>query len=187
LVVVKLKLVPTRGKARKRGLDQHAIDSRTGEYDGAMRVVRQALAELEAARTHNARTHNARTHDAPPATFRQAHARIDEALARAAAAAADVHTSLFEAAGGMHHAEVNPAVIVWKRRLNTALTLRSQHLMAQVDEEAAVPIAGAFPGNRAAYGPHQAGLDFDSHGDESPAAAVDLDVALSPASLGSTT
>jgi hypothetical protein len=151
LVLVRLKVAAPRGKASKRRSDERTRDARTGDYDGAMFAVRVALAEMEAARAHGA----------APETFRQAHARIDDALARAAAAAADVHTALFDAAGGVHHAEIDTEVIRWKRRLNTALTLRSQHLMAQVDEEAALPIAGAYAGNRAAYGPHQAGLDLD--------------------------
>jgi hypothetical protein len=152
LVLVRLTVAATRGKAGKARFDERACEALTGDYDGAMFAVRRSVAELEAARSHGA----------APEAFRQAHVRIDDALARAATAAADVHTALFDLAGGVHHAEVDPDVIRWKVRLNAALTLRSQHLMAQVDEEAARPIAGADAGNRAAYGPHQAGLDFDT-------------------------
>lgn len=174
---MRLKVAATRGKAHKRRFDARTRAARTGDYDGAMFAVRRAVAELETARAEGA----------APETFRQAHARIDGALVRAAAAAADVHTALFDAAGGVHHAEIDPEVIRWKRRLNTALTLRSQHLMAQVDEEAALPIAGAHAGNRAAYGPHQAGLDFDADGADSPAVVLDLDDAVNQTSAVSTT
>lgn len=174
LVPVRLNVAATRGKARARRSNERTRDARSADYGGAMFAVRRAVAELEAARAHGA----------PRATFRQAHARIDDELARAAAAAADVHTAVFDAAGGLHHAEVEPEVIRWKRRLNTALTLRSQHLMAQADEEAALPIPGAPVGNRAANGPHQAGLDFD-HDVEEPPAILDLDGLLKQTPAGS--
>ncbi len=99
-------------------------------------------------------------HGEPPSVLRHAHGRIDEALAKAGAAATEVYTGLFDAAGGMYHAETDPEVALWKRRMNTALTLRSQHQMAQVDEEAALPTAGVQVRTRAAFGPRQAGLDF---------------------------
>lgn len=178
-----LKVAATRGKARKRRFDERTREARTGDYDGAMFAVRRSAAELETARSHGA----------APEAFRQAHARIDDALARAAAAAADVHATLFDSAGGVHHAEVDPEVIRWKRRLNAALTLRSQHLMAQVDEEVARPIAATDAGNRAAYGPHQAGLDFDTDdGTESDDGAdrsvvLDLDAVLKQTTVGSAT
>jgi len=177
---VRLKVAATRGKARKRRLDERTREARTGDYDGAMFAVRRSAAELETARSHGAALE----------AFRQAHARIDDALARAAAAAADVHTALFDSAGGVHHAEVDPEVIRWKRRLNAALTLRSQHLMAQVDEEAARPIAGADVGNREAYGPHQAGLDFGTADTADPndgPFVVDLDVGAKQTVTGSAT
>jgi hypothetical protein len=177
LVSVRLKVAATRGRAAKRSFDERTRGARTGDYDGAMFAVRRAVGELETARADGA----------PPERFRQSHARIDDALARAAAAAADVHTALFDAAGGVFHAEIDPEVMRWKRRLNTALTLRSQHLMGQVDEEAALPITGAHVGNRAAFGPRQAGLDFDQDGEESPAVVVDLDGWLKQTLAGSAT
>jgi hypothetical protein len=128
-----------------------------------MAVVRHALAELDAARAH-------RGQDVVPAALRAAHERIDAALARAAAAATAVYNALFEAAGGTYHAESDPEVALWKRHMNTALTLRSQHQMSQLDDEAALlglPLAGAHARTRAAFGPHQAGVDFDVHLDAS--------------------
>ncbi len=143
----------TRSEA-KRVLDGHA-----GDYEGAMAVVRQGLAELDVARAH-------RDELVVPAVLRAAHERIDDALARAAAAATAVYNELFEAAGGMYHAESDPEVALWKRHMNTALTLRSQHQMSQLDDDAALlgrPVAHAHAPNRAAFGPHQAGVDFDVH------------------------
>jgi hypothetical protein len=137
---------PTReGRRTQRTRDAHI-----GDYESAMFGVRHAMTDLE----------DARAKRASRSLLRQAHGRIDEALARAAAAATDVYTGLFNAAGGMYHAETDPDVAFWKRRMNTALTLRSQHQMAQVDEEAALPIVGALARTRAAFGPLQAGLDF---------------------------
>lgn|GEM_PF-2094700 len=166
---MRLKRLVPGGKVGKRRAAQRVWEARTGEYDSGVFGARQGVAELDSARRDGA----------PAATFRQAHARIDEALARAAAAAADIHTALFDAAGGVHHAEIDPDVVLWKRRLNTALTLRSQHLMAQVDDEAVLPITGAAVGNRAAYGPQQAGLDFDLDpvvgGEAQPGGVLDLD------------
>jgi hypothetical protein len=72
----------------------------------------------------------------------------------------------------MYHAESDPEVALWKRRMNTALTLRSQHQLSQLDDEGALvgmPSAGARPRTRAAFGPHQAGVDYD----------VDLDASTS--------
>lgn len=158
-----------RMRAAQSNESKRVHDAHAGDYDGAMAVVRQGLAQLAAARAH-------RDELAVPAAVRAAHARIDDALARAAAAATAVYDDLFAAAGGMYHAESNPQVALWKRQMNAALTLRSQHQMSQLDDEAAprgLPLIGAAltPGThartRAAYGPHQAGVDFDVHLDAS--------------------
>jgi hypothetical protein len=150
--------------AALRGESKRVQDAHAGDYEGAMAVVRQALADLDGARAH-------RSEIVVPAVLRAAHERIDNALARAAAAATAVYHDLFEAAGGMYHAESDPDVALWKRHMNTALTLRSQHQMSQLDDEAALlgrPLAGtAHARTRAAYGPHQAGVDFDVHLDAS--------------------
>jgi hypothetical protein len=142
--------VRARASGRERHGAQRARDAHIGDYESAMFGVRHAVTDLETAREHGD----------PPSALRYAHGRIDEALAKAAAAATEVYAGLFDAAGGMYHAETDPAVALWKRRMNTALTLRSQHHMAQVDEEAALPIVGARARTRAAFGPQQAGLDF---------------------------
>jgi hypothetical protein len=155
------RLDTARLGASKRVLDAHA-----GDYLGAMAVVRQGLAELATARA-------VRTEVAAPAVLGAAHERIDNALARAAAAATAVYHALFEAAGGMYHGESDPDVALWKRHMNAALTLRSQHQLSQLDDEGALlgrPLAGtasAYPPTRAAFGPHQAGVDFDVHLDAS--------------------
>jgi hypothetical protein len=152
-----------RAQAALRGEGKRVNDAHAGDYEGAMAVVRRSLAVLDAARAHRAEI-------VVPAVLRAAHERIDDALARAAAAATAVYTALFEAAGGTYHAESHPEVALWKRHMNTALTLRSQHQMSQLDDEAALlgrPLAGAYARTRAASGPHQAGVDFDVHLDAS--------------------
>jgi hypothetical protein len=151
-----------RVDAALRSENKQALDAHAGEYQGAMAVVRQALADLDSARAHRSEI-----------AVRAAHERIDDSLARAAAAATAVYHALFEAAGGMYHAESDPEVALWKRHMNTALTLRSQHQMSQLDDEAAlrglplVGTAGSHPRTRAAFGPHQAGVDYDVHLDAS--------------------
>jgi hypothetical protein len=151
-----------RAVAARRGATKRVQDARAGEYEGAMDVVRQSLAQLDAARAN-------RDEIAIPAVVRAAHERIDDALARAAGAATAVYKALFDAAGGTYHAESDPDVALWKRRMNTALTLRSQHQLSQLDDEVE-PHASAHPRTRAAFGPHQAGVDYD----------VDLDATRSP-------
>lgn len=158
-----------RVEAALRGETKRVHDAHAGDYAGAMEVVRQSLADLDAARAH-------RDEIVVPAVLRAAHERIDAALGRAAAAAAAVYNDLFEAAGGTYHAESDPDVELWKRHMNTALTLRSQHQLSQLDDEDAllgrplVGTAGAHPRTRAAFGPHQAGLDYDVHLDASTSA-----------------
>jgi hypothetical protein len=149
-----------RAEAALRSETKRVHDAHAGDYEGAMAVVRQSLAELDVARAH-------RHEIVVPAALRAAHERIDGALARAAAAATAVYDALFEAAGGTYHAESDPDVAVWKRHMNTALTLRSQHQLSQLDDEATprgLPLVGtahAQARTRAAFGPHQAGVDFD--------------------------
>jgi hypothetical protein len=151
-----------REQAALRGEGKRVNDARAGDYEGAMAVVRQALAELDVVRAHRGEL-------VEPAVLRGAHERIDDGLARAAAAATAVYNALFQAAGGMYHAESDPEVALWKRHMNTALTLRSQHQMSQLDDETELgrPLSGAPMRTRAAFGPHQAGVDFDVHLDAS--------------------
>lgn len=151
-----------RAQAALRGETKRVQDAYAGQYEGAMEVVRQSLAQLDAARVHRDKL-------AILAAVRAAHERIDDALARAAAAATAVHKALFEAAGGTYHAESDPDVALWKRRMNTALTLRSQHQLSQLDDDVE-PLVGAHPRTRAAFGPHQAGVDYDVHLDATTSA-----------------
>jgi hypothetical protein len=123
----------------------------SAHYDGGMHAVRELAAELTAARERGSTV----------AERRLLHARIDNELARAIAAASAIHRHLFEAAGGMHHAETDPQVALWKRRLQEALTVRSQHQLAEFDDVGVVVASTAPPRTLAAYGPHQAGMDFE--------------------------
>ena len=167
-----------REAAARRGESQRVHETHAGEYEGAMAVVRRSLAELAVARAHRSGSDSSGSESSGsessgsvvPGMLRAAHQRIDEALARAAAAAEAVYTALFEAAGGTYHAESDPDVALWKRHMKNALTLRSQHQMSQLDDEVALrgsPVADASARTRAAFGPHQAGVDFDVHLDAS--------------------
>jgi hypothetical protein len=151
-----------RAEAALRSETKRVHDAHAGDYEGAMEVVRQSLADIDAARAR-------RNEIVVPAMLRAAHERIDNALARAAAAATAVYKALFAAAGGTYHAESDPDVALWKRHMNTALTLRSQHQLSQLDDEVGLQ-AGAHPRTRAAFGPHQAGVDYDVHLDASTSA-----------------
>ncbi|HEY8729002.1 MAG TPA: hypothetical protein VIL94_05430 [Acidothermaceae bacterium] len=140
-----------RERVRRHRDHERDLAHESGTYDAAMLDVMVACDGLDTARRHRDR----------PEVLRAFHRRIDGSLQRACSSAAVVYESLFDDAGGMRHAEVNEHVMVWKRRLNTALTLRSQHQLGQVDDEAEAPLASWQAPSRAAYGPHQAGLDFD--------------------------
>jgi hypothetical protein len=145
----------SRRNRRNAGRDVAGLrDRRAGDYDSAMLAVREAVAGLDALRRRHLAGH----------PMQKLHARIDAALAGAAAAATEVYDLCFAAAGGLHHGELDPDVMLWKRRMNTALTLRSKHQLAQVDDqvgELGSPYSTPPDVSRAAYGPHQAGLDFD--------------------------
>jgi hypothetical protein len=141
-----------RDRERRHREHESYLAHETGTYDAAMRDVEVAHEGLDSARRRRDR----------PEVVRALHRRIDGSLERACSSAARVYESLFDDAGGMRHAEVDEHVMVWKRRLNTALTLRSQHQLGQVDDEAEAPLANWRAPSRAAYGPHQAGLDFDT-------------------------
>jgi len=138
-------------RERERRHRDRELAHESGTYDAAMRDVMVARDGLDAARRHRDR----------PEVVRALHRRIDGSLQQACSSAAVVYESLFDDAGGMRHAEVNEHVMDWKRRLNTALTLRSHHQLGQVDDEVEAPLASWQASSRAAYGPHQAGLDFD--------------------------
>ncbi|HEY5049670.1 MAG TPA: hypothetical protein VII50_02125, partial [Acidothermaceae bacterium] len=80
-----------RADAALRSESKRVHDAHAGDYEGAMAVVRRALAQLDVARAH-------RDELVVPAVLRATHERIDDALARAAAAATAVYIALFEAA-----------------------------------------------------------------------------------------
>ncbi len=159
-----------RAELARRSESKRVQDAHAGEYEGAMAEVRRSLADLDIARAHRSEISASSTGAVVPAVLRAAHERIDGALARAAAAAAVVYGAAFEAAGGPYRAESDPDVALWKRQMNNALTLHSQHQMSQLDDEVELlgpPLAGAYARTRAAFGPHQAGVDFDVHLDAS--------------------
>jgi len=80
---------------------------------------------------------------------------------RAYRAADEMYRRLLAAAGGPQHGDTDPGVVLWKRRLNTALTVRSQHQLAEFDDAGVLAPASVVPSTRAAYGPNQAGMDFE--------------------------
>ena len=142
--------VPARSRRRRVG-DRPRVEPRlAAQYESAMFAVEGLAEQLSAAQ---------RAGVAVPLR-RGLHARLDYELMRAITAARAIHDQLFEAAGGQHHAETDEEVTRWKRRLNEALTLRSKHQLAAMDDAGVVPPVAAATRSRAAYGPHQAGMDF---------------------------
>jgi hypothetical protein len=131
---------------RKTAVD----DTVASHYASAMYAVRTLGDELTQAQARGASI----------AERRVIHARIDHELARAVAAAGAIYNQLFEAVGGPHHADAD--LELWKRRLNDALTVRAQHEMRLIDDGGVIPPSNAQVRTRAAFGPHQAGMDFDT-------------------------
>jgi hypothetical protein len=144
------KTVRRHGRRRRRGrvaVDQQAA----GRFASAMYEVRELGAELEAARASGADIQQRR----------QLHAQIDRELVQAIEAAKSIYETLVRAVGNHYRATADPQVRHWKRRLNTALTVRSQHQLAQFADPGVVAPGVVKPPSRAAFGPHQPGLDFD--------------------------
>ncbi|MCL6538728.1 MAG: hypothetical protein K6T28_09130 [Acidothermus sp.] len=137
--------------AVRSGSPADGISAAAARYDAAMFAVRRLLAELDRARGSGA----------SPAVLRGLHAQIDYQLARAVEAARTCYDRLFATAGDRYRADGDPQVLRWKRRLNDALTLRSQHQLEAMDEVGAL-VPALAPVTRCAAGPHQAGLDFDT-------------------------
>ena len=133
------------------GRAKSTVDDNGARYASAMRAIEMLDAELRAVRGR----------DASAAERHRLHTRIDEELARAIESANAVYERRFAAAGGRHHGDTDPDVELWKRRLNNVLTIRSQHQLAEFDDAGALPPSTVRPPDRAAYGPHQAGMDFD--------------------------
>lgn len=139
----------TRSAVRKQS--RAASQEATARYDSAMYAVSIMGDQLIAARASGATV----------AERHGLHVRIDEELARAIDACRALYQRLLAAAGGMHHGDTDPEVQRWKRRLNTALTVRSAHQLAEFDDAGVISPSVVRPTSRAAFGPHQAGLDFD--------------------------
>jgi hypothetical protein len=149
-------VTPTSEKAVRRGRRRRvAVDhAAAGRYASAMYDVGALGAELEDARGSGASIEERR----------RLHAQIDQALVRAIEAANSIYDTLSQAAGNRYRASSDPQVRQWKRRLNTALTVRSQHQLAQFDDVGVVAPRVVKPPTRAASGPSQPGLDFDVGG-----------------------
>lgn len=139
----------TRSAVRKQS--RAASKEATAQYESAMYAVSIMGDQLIAARARGATV----------AERHVLHARIDRELARAIDSCSMLYQRLLAAAGGGHHGDTDPEVQLWKRRLNTALTVRSSHQLAEFDDAGVVTPSIVQPPSRAAYGPHQAGLDFD--------------------------
>jgi hypothetical protein len=124
----------------------------SGQYGGAMAAAQQAVEELA----------QLRARDASPAELHVVHHRLDGELATAAAAAGAVYDQLMAAGKNSLRTERRPEVEFWKRRMNTALTLRSRHQLKESDDGGSRAHGNAHVRTRAAYGPHQPGMDFDN-------------------------
>ena len=92
---------------------------------------------------------------------RRLHAQVDRELVRAIEASMSIYHTLAQAAGNRYRASADPLTRFWWRRLATALTIRSQHQLAQFDDVGVVAPAVVAPPSRAALRPRQPGLDFD--------------------------
>lgn len=135
-----------RGFLRRR--KTHVDEGLASHYTSAMREVSRLGDQLVAAQAR----------DASVAERREIHARIEHELARAVAAASAIHQELFDAVGAPHRA--SPELAVWRRRLGDVLTVRVHHELRQMDDSGVVPPSQKRVLTRAAYGPHQAGMDF---------------------------
>jgi hypothetical protein len=113
-----------------------------------MREVARLGDELVAAQARNAGV----------AERRELHARLEHELGRAVAAATAIYQELFDAVGAPHRA--SPELTMWRRRLGDVLTVRAHHELRQMDDSGVVPPSQKRVPTRAAYGPHQAGMDF---------------------------
>jgi hypothetical protein len=106
---------------------------------------------------------DAQARSAGVAERRELHARLEHELGRAVAAANAIYQSLFDAVGGPRRA--NPELALWRRRLGDVLTIRAQHELRQIDDGGVNVPTQKRTSTRAAYGPHQAGMDFGDEAD----------------------
>lgn len=144
------------------------------QYDGAMHVARETALELEVALVRRR----------PPTIRRALHERIDRELAHAASVALALRDDVFVRAGGDRRAHNHPTVVLWEQRANTALNLRSQHQLAEFDDAGVIVPAGESVRTRAAYGPHQAGMDFDTDPEGEAASVTGSTASPARAALG---
>jgi hypothetical protein len=139
-----------RGRRGRRG--RVAVDQvAAGRFASAMYEVRELGAELQAARASGAGIQERR----------RLHAQVDRELVRAIEAAKSIYEELVRSAGNHYRATADPQARHWKRQLNTALTVRSQHQLAEFADPGVVAPHVVKPPSRAAFGPRQPGLDFD--------------------------
>ncbi len=134
------------------------VDERlASHYTSAMREISRLGDQLVEAQARNASV----------AERREIHARLEHELGRAVAAASAIHQELFDAVGAPHRS--SPELVMWRRRLGDVLTVRVHHELRQMDDGGVIPPSQKRISTRAAYGPHQAGMDF---ADPPDAAAV---------------
>lgn len=147
------KAVQRRGRwrpgRRRRGVDVDEVAA--GRYAGAMYEVAELGTALDAARASGASLEERR----------RLHAQVDRELVLAIEASMSIYDTLAQAAGNRYRASADPLTRRWRRRLNTALTIRSQHQLAQFDDIGVLAPSVVAPPSRAAFRPRQPGLDFD--------------------------
>ncbi len=135
-----------RGFLRRR---KPSVDERlASHYMGAMHEVSRLGDQLV----------EAQARDASVVERREIHARLEHELGRAVTAASAIYQSLFDDVGGPHRAD--PQLSLWRRRLGDVLTVRAHHELRQIDDAGVIPPSQRRVQTRAAYGPHQAGMDF---------------------------
>jgi hypothetical protein len=135
-----------RGLFRRR--KAHVDERLASHYMSAMHAVSRLGDQLVEAQARNASV----------AERREIHARLEHELGRAVTSASAIYQQLFDAVGGRHHA--HPDLTLWRRRLGDVLTVRAHHELRLIDDGGVIPPSQQRVPTRAAYGPHQAGMDF---------------------------
>jgi len=135
-----------RGLFRRR--KPRVDEELASHYMSAMHAVSRLGDRLAAAQARNASV----------AERREIHARLEHELGRAVTSATAIYQELFDAVGGPHRAD--PELALWRRRLGDALTVREHHELRRIDDGGVIPPSQQRVSTRAAYGPHQAGMDF---------------------------
>jgi len=135
-----------RGLFRRR--KPRVDEELASHYMSAMYAVSRLGDRLAAAQARNASV----------AERREIHASLEHELGRAVTSATAIYQELFDAVGGPHRAD--PELALWRRRLGDALTVREHHELRRIDDGGVIPPSQQRVSTRAAYGPHQAGMDF---------------------------